>query len=99
MRRRLLVFSGIFAATLIVASATEISMTAAVVVTIAVGFCWIVARDVRRPSWSADAQRSQDAVYAAAAIAALHTSGQSSVDCPSGFDGFSGGADCGGFGA
>jgi hypothetical protein len=91
--------AGIVAALYVVASATDFPMTAAVVVMIVVGFCWIVARDVRRPSWSTDGQRSQDAAYAAAAIAVIHTPGQSSADCPSGFDGFSGGADCGGFGA
>ena len=98
MKRRLLVLAAIFAATYVIASATKIPMTIAVFVTVAVGFCWLVARDLRRPSW-AESQRAQDAVYGVAMIAALHTPGQSSADCPSGVDGgFSSGADCGGFG-
>ena len=100
MRRRLLVLVGIFAATYLVGSATEVPTTLAVVVTVAVAFCWIVARDVRRTTWAAESQRSQDAAYAAGAFAAMHAPGQGATDCPSGFDGgFSGGADCGGFGA
>ena len=98
MRRRLLVAAGIFAATYALASATDIPMTVAVIVAVVVGFCWIVARDVRRPSW-AESQRAQDAAYAAAMIAALHTPGQSATDCPSSFDGVSGCGDVGGFGA
>jgi hypothetical protein len=99
MRRRLLVLVGIFAAAYLVGLATEVPMTVAVVVTVAVGFLWIVARDVRRTTWAAESQRSQDAAYAAAAFAALHAPGQGAADCPSGFDGgFSGGADCGGLG-
>ena len=87
MRRRLLVLAAIFGTTYLVGSATEFPMTVAVIVTIAVGFCWIVARDVRRTSWDSESQRSQDAAYAAAAIAVLHGPGQSGADCPSNFDG------------
>ena len=85
--------AAIVAATFVVASAMEIPMTVAVVVTVVIGFCWALARDVRRTSW-AESQRAQDAAFAAAAIAALHTPGQSGADCPSGFDGGFGG-DCG----
>ena len=100
MRRRLLVLVGIFGAMYAISAATEIPATMALIVTVVVGFCWIVARDVRRTSWAEESQRSHDAAYAAAAIAALHTPGQSGADCSPGFDGgFSGGADCGGFGA
>lgn len=70
-------------------------MTLAVIATVAVGFFWIVAHDVRRTSW-AESQRAQDAAYAAAMIAGMHGSGQGSSECPTGLDGgFSGGADCG----
>ena len=87
--------AAIFAVTYVVASVTEFAMTLAVIATVAVGFCWIVARDVRRTSW-AESRRSQDAAYTAAMIAGMHVSGQNSTDCPTGFDGgFSGGADCG----
>jgi hypothetical protein len=95
MKRRLLVLASIFAVTYVVASSTELPMTLAVIATVAVGFGWIVAHDVRRTSL-AESQRSQDAAYAAAMIAGMHASGQGSTDCPTGLDGgFSGGADCG----
>jgi hypothetical protein len=94
MRRRLLVLVAVFAAAYLVGLVTGFPMTVAVIATIAVGFGWIVAHDVRRTSW-AESRRRQDAVYGAAAIAALHGPGQSGADCPSGFDGGPGGADCG----
>lgn len=92
MRRRLLVLAVVFAATYVVASATDLPMTLAVIATVAVGFGWIVAYDVRRTSL-AESQRSQDAAYAAAMIAGMHASGQSGTDCPTGIDSF--GGDCG----
>lgn len=96
MRRLLvpaLVLLAVFAATYVAALALGSSVSLAVIVTVATAFLWIVTRDVRRTSW-AESQRAQDAAYAAAAIAALHTPGQSSSDCPSSFDGGFGG-DCG----
>jgi hypothetical protein len=97
MRRLLapvLVLLAVFTATYIAALALGSSVSLAVVVTVAAAFLWIVARDVRRTSW-AESQRAQDAAYAATAIAALHTPGQSGSDCPTGFDGGFSGGDCG----
>lgn len=100
MRRWLLVlamvFVAVFAATYIATSAPGSAVTVAVLAIVAVAFLWAVAHDVRRKPWSSGAQRSHDAAYAAAALAALHTPGQGSTDCPPSFDGgFGGGADCG----
>src|SRR5688500_12082474 len=95
MKRRMLVLAVVFGVTYVVASATDLPMTRAVIATVVVSFGWIVAHDVRRTSW-AESQRSQEAAYAAAMIAGMHASGQGSTDCPTGLDGgFSGGADCG----
>lgn len=94
MRRRLLVLAAIFGATLAAAWAMELPMTVAVIVTVVVGFSWIVANDVRRPSW-AESQRAQDTAYAAGAIAVLHEPGQAGADCSAGFDGGFSGGDCG----
>lgn len=98
MRRRLLVlamvFVAVFAATYIATSATGSAVTVAVLATVVVAFLWAVAHDVRRKPWPSEAsQRSHDAAYAAAALAALHGTGQGSTDCP---PGFGGGCDVGG---
>ena len=99
MRRLLilpLVFVAVFAATYAVTWATGNAVSVAGIATSVVGFLWLVARDVRRKPWPSESQRGQDAVYAAAAIAALHTPAHGASDCPSGFDGGIGG--CGGGG-
>jgi hypothetical protein len=98
MRRRLLaaagIFVAVFGATFIATSATGSAVTVAVLATVVVAFLWAVAQDVRRKPWASESQRGQDVAYTAAAIAALHATGQAGSDCPSGFDGgFSG--DCG----
>jgi hypothetical protein len=92
-----LVLLAVFAAAYVVTWATESSTSVAVVVTVVSGILWIVAHDVRRTPWASESQRSHDAVYAAAAFAALHAPGQASTDCSPGFDGGFGG--CGDVGA
>ena len=94
-----LVFVAVFAATYAVTSATGNALAVGCMVTVAFGIGWIVAHDLRRGSWPAERRAGTDAAYLAAAVLASQAGGHPGSDCPSGFDGFGGGADCGGFGA
>jgi hypothetical protein len=102
MRRKLLVltlvFVAVFATTYAVTWAIGNALAVAVFATFGAGLLWVVSLDVRRTPWPAEGQRSHDAVYMAAAFAALHAPAQGGADCSPGFDGGFGGADCGGFG-
>jgi len=75
-----------------------IGVASVLVPAIVVGLLWIVSHDVRRAPMSSSMRGNSDAAYTAAAFVALHGAGQGGADCPSGFDGFSGGGDCGGGG-
>jgi hypothetical protein len=85
-----LLFVAVFVATYVVTAAAGSALGVAITVTVGGGFLWIVALDVRRKPWTSASRDGTDALYATAALAALHAPGQVGQDCSTGYDGSAG---------